>query len=72
MDLFCYLCFMLVFVMPSCLFLVALLSPSGRCWPLGSLVCGVFFCFCCFPTLCPGSGVVLSCINSWSLSSYLL
>ena len=28
-------------------------------WPLGSLVCDFFFCFCHFPMLCPGSGVEL-------------
>ena len=47
-DPFCYLCFMLVFVKPSCLILVALWSPAGRGWPLCSLVCGVLL-FCCFP-----------------------
>ena len=44
LDPFSYLCFMLVFVMPSFLFHVALWSPSGMGWPLGSLVCGVFLC----------------------------
>ena len=32
-----------------------------------SLVFGVFLCFCHFPMWCPGSGVVLDCIDSWSL-----
>ena len=30
MDPFCYLCFMFVFVMLSCLFLAALWSPAGK------------------------------------------
>ena len=42
---------------------VFLLQPSdhllGKDWPLGSLVCDVFLCFCHFPMWCPGSGVVL-------------
>ena len=42
MDRFCYLCFMSIFVMLSCLFLAAL-------WPLGSLVCCDFLCFVTFP-----------------------
>ena len=36
----------------------------GGGWPLGSLVYGVFLCFCCFPMCSPRSGVVLGCINS--------
>ena len=43
---FCYLCFMLVFAIPSCLFLAALWSPVGRGWPL---LCGVFLYFVAFP-----------------------
>ena len=62
-ELFCYFCFGLVFVMPPCLFLVALWSPSGRGWPLGSLVCGVFLCFCCFPMWCPVSSECKSLYN---------
>ena len=58
-DHFCYLCFMSV--MLSCLFFAALWSPAGR--GLASLVRDVFFCFCCFPMWCPGSGVVLDCID---------
>ena len=34
--------------MSSCLFLVTFWSPSGRGWPLGSLVCGMFLCFLVF------------------------
>ena len=64
MDPFCYLCFVLVFVIPSSLFSLALWSPAGRGWPLGSLVGGVFLVFCCFPILCPRSGMVPACINS--------
>ena len=36
----------------------------GKGWSLGSLVCGVFLCLCHFPIQCPGSGVVLGCIDS--------
>ena len=31
-----------------------------------------FLVFCHFPMWCPGSGVVLDCIDSWSLPSFLL
>ena len=31
-----------------------------------------FLAFCHFPMWCPGSSVVLDCIDSWSLPSYLL
>ena len=31
-------------VILSCLFLAALWSPTGKGWPLGSLVCDVFLC----------------------------
>ena len=33
-------------------------------WPLNSLVCGVFLCYCLFPMWCPGSGVALDCVDS--------
>ena len=55
MDLFCLVCFMFVFVMLSCLFLAALLSPAGK-----GLISCVFFvlCFSCvfvtFPYGVPG------------------
>ena len=62
MDHFCYLCF--VFGMLFCLFIAAMWSPAGKGWPLGSLVCDVFLCFCHFPMWCPGLGVVLDCIGS--------
>ena len=60
MDPFCYV---------SCLscFIVCSLQPCGHLmrngWPLGSLVCDVFLCFCHFPMWCSGSGVVLDCID---------
>ena len=41
-DHICYLCFMLIFIMSSCLFLAALWSPAGIGYPL---VCGVFMRF---------------------------
>ena len=36
------------------------------------LVCDVLLCFCYFPMWYPGSGVVLDCIDSWSLPPFLL
>ena len=36
---------------------------KGKGLPVGSLVCDVFLCFCHFPMWCPGSGVVLDCID---------
>ena len=55
---------------------VCSLQPCGHLLrkgqPLCSLVCDVFLCFCHFPMWCPGSGVVLGCIDSWSLYSTLL
>ena len=39
MDHVCHLCS--VFIMLSCLFIVALWSPADKSWPLGSLVCHV-------------------------------
>ena len=41
-------------------------------WPLGSLVCCVFLRLWYFPILCSRSGVILDCIDSWSLNSSLL
>ena len=56
--------------------LVCFLQPCshllGKDWPLGSPVCNVFLCFCHFPIWCPGSGVVLYCIDSRSLPFPLL
>ena len=46
--------------------LICSLQPRGhllgKSWPLGSLVCDVFLCFCHFSMWCPGSDVVLDCI----------
>ena len=41
-DPFCYLCFMLVIVMPSCLFLAALWSPAGLASWLSCAWCFLF------------------------------
>ena len=61
------LCF--VFVMLSCLLSAVLWSPAGR----GLTSCmWCFRYFCHFPMWCPGTSVVLDCINSWSLPSYIL
>ena len=43
----------------------------GKGWPLGP--CWWYLLYCCyFPKWYPGSGVVLNCIVSWSLLSFLL
>ena len=57
MDNFCYLCF--VFVVFSCLFVVALWSAVGK--GLTSWLSSVVF-YCVFVTL--PLGVVLDCIDS--------
>ena len=71
-DLF--ISFVFVFDILPCLCLV--LQPCGHLlgkgWPLGASVCEVFMCFCHVPIRCPGSGVVLDCIDSWSSPSSLL
>ena len=64
---FCFLCFS-CFRVYSFLYCVHLL---GKDWPLGSgLWCLLYFCY--FSMWYPGSGVVLDCIVSWSLPSFLL
>ena len=64
---FCFLCFLC--------FRVCSLLPCGHLmekdWPLGSC-CWCLLYFCYFPMWYPGSGVVLDCIVSWSLPSFLL
>ena len=65
-----FICF--VFVMLSNLFIAALWLPAVKgltSW-LSCVWC--FTVFCHFPMWCPGSGVVLDCIDSWSLPSFLL
>ena len=54
-----------------CLYICALWSPAGKGWPLGSLL----WCLTVSLSLShwyPVSGVVLDCIDSWSLHPYLL
>ena len=64
---FCVLCF-------SCFRVCSLLPYGhllGKSWPLDSCRwCLLYFCY--FPMWYPGSGVVLDCIVSWSLLSFLL
>ena len=64
---FCVLCF-------SCFHICSLLPCGhllGKGWPLGSCWwCLLYFCY--FPMWYPVSGVVLDCIVSWSLLSFLL
>ena len=57
---------MVVFAILSCLFLAALWSPAGK-----GLVFLWSFCRH-FPIQCPGSGVVLDCMDSRFLPSSLL
>ena len=52
-ETFPYLCFMLVCVMSSCLFLATLWSPDGKGW---TIVCSVVLCLCCFPYVLPLDG----------------
>ena len=66
---FRYLLFLFVFANTRCLFVVTLWSPVGEeptSWLSWMWRCLVF---CHFPIRCPGSGVVLDCIDSWSLPS---
>ena len=58
----------------SCFHVCSLLPCGhlkGKGWPLGScLWCLMWFCY--FPIWYPGTGVVLDCIDSWSLLSFFL
>ena len=68
-DHLCLLC--LVFLMLLRLFIAALWSPAGK----GLTSCYCLWCllyFCYFSMWYAGSGVVLDCIVSWSLPSFLL
>ena len=44
----------------------------GMGWPFCSLMCDVFLCFWHFSKWCPGSGMVLDCIDFLSMPSLLL
>ena len=66
---FCYLCFVFDFVILFCLFLAALWSPAGKGLTSWLSYVWCFLAFCHFPIRCPGSGVVLDRIDSWSLLS---
>ena len=68
MFLFC-----LVFAMPLCASVFMCFVVT--CWEradLLALVCGVYCEFLSLSHWYPGSGVVLDCIDSWSLHPYLL
>ena len=62
MDPFCNLCLSLSYC------LVFSCSLVVTCWEradlVGLLYVTFFVCFCHFPIWCPGSGVVLDCIDS--------
>ena len=51
------------FAICVCLCCTVLSVPCSLVDTLGSLVCGVFV-FCYFPICCPGTGVVLDCLDS--------
>ena len=40
------------------------MEPFKDLYPLCSLVCDVFLCFCHCPICSPGLGVILDCIDS--------
>ena len=67
-DHLCYLCIVLVKL--SRLLVASLWSPAGNglTTQLSCLWCLLWLCY--FPMWCPGSGVVLDCIDSWSLPSF--
>ena len=68
-DHLCYLC--LVFVVLSVCSLLPCGHLKGNGWPLGScLWCLLWFCY--WTNWYSGTGVVLACIDSWSLLSFLL
>ena len=69
---FLLLMFHICLIIPSCLLLQPCDHLLGKGWALGSLVCDVSLSFCYFPIWCLGSGVVLYCIDSWSVTSLLL
>ena len=53
MDPFCYLCFMFVFVVLSCLFLAAFRSPAGKGMTSYFSCMRCFLVFCHIPIWCP-------------------
>ena len=61
-DLFCKLCF--VSFMLSCLSIAAFWPPAGKRAGLLALFMSCLLVFSHFPMCCPGSGLVLDCINS--------
>ena len=68
--LLCYSCLVFVMLLRVCFWCLVV-----TCWEradLLALVCDVLLCVCHFPMWYPGSGVVLDCIDSWSLPSFLL
>ena len=75
-DFFCgsffYIFFVSVFDILPCLYLVALLSPAGNRLTSMRIAVWRFLVLRDFPIRCPGSGVVLDWIDSWSLPSFLL
>ena len=70
MDHLCFFC--LVFVMPLCTSVYLYLVVT--CWERADLLALFVVSHCEFVTFhwYPGSGVVLDCIDSWSLHSFLL
>ena len=59
------------YVLCASVYMCFVVTCWGKGWPLGSrLWCLLWVCH--FPNWYPGSGVVLDCIDSWSLQPYLL
>ena len=70
-DLLCFCSFLYLLCLCACLFICALWSPAGKgltSW-LSFVVSTVSLLLCHWY---PRSGVVLDCIDSWSLHPYLL
>ena len=59
-------------IMLSCMYISALWSPAGKGLTFWLSCMWCFLVFCIVPHAVSGSGVILYCIDSWSLLSYLL
>ena len=62
----------LLYMFHVCIYYAVLFITCSLATTYLTLVWDVFLCFCHFPILCVGSGVVLNYIDSWSLPSSLI